>query len=143
MTGYTGSVWIDTEPVLVGVPLQPDLNVQDRPEIFLARGESIPVELWIDDVEVRFLDASRLGKDTKDVAFRQLFRDNFNRYEGALFPRQGGWAPGAVEVKAEDKLGREAAGEIIKPLRTAHSGEKAEGPTIFMGIFDGFSVHSG
>ena len=73
MTGYTGSVWIDTEPVLVGVPLQPDLNVQDRPEIFLARGESIPVELWIDDVEVRFLDASRLGKDTKDVAFRQLF----------------------------------------------------------------------
>jgi RHS repeat-associated protein len=130
MTGYTGSVWIDSEPVLVGVPLQPDLNVQDRPEVSIARGESIPVEIWIDDVDVRFLDASRPGNDTKDVAFRPLFRDNFNRYEGALFPRQGGWAPGAVEVKAEDKFRSEAAGEIMKPLRTAQSGEEVEGPVI-------------
>ena len=130
MTGYTGSVWIDGEPVLVGVPLQPDLNVQDRPEIFLARGESIPVELWVDDVEVRFLDASLPLKDKTGVTFRPLFRDNFNRYEGALFPRQGGWAPGAVEVKAEEKLRREAAGVIMKPLRTAQSGEEAEGPVI-------------
>lgn len=130
MTGYTGSVWIDSEPVLTGVPLQPDLNVQDRPEISLAGGESIPVEIWIDDVDVRFLDASRPGNDTKEVAFRPLFRDNFNRYEGALFPRQGGWAPGAVEVKAEEKFRSEAAGEIMKPLRTAQSGEEAEGPVI-------------
>jgi hypothetical protein len=29
MTRYSGSVWIDGGPVLAGVPLQPDLDVQD------------------------------------------------------------------------------------------------------------------
>ena len=46
------------------------------------------------------------------------------------FARTWGWAPGAVEVKAEEKLRREAAGEIMKPLRTAQFGEEAEGPAI-------------
>jgi len=33
-------------------------------------------------------------QDSTEVVFKPLFKDNFNRYERALFPRQGGWMPG-------------------------------------------------
>ena len=124
MTGYTGSVWIDSEPVLVGVPLQPDLNVQDRPEITLIRGASVPIALWIDDVEVGFQDISLFGKDQKEVEPQRLFRDNFNGYESALFPLQGGWKAESDEVRQAERLKAESTVEGIKASKAAETGER-------------------
>ena len=124
MTGYTGSVWIDTEPVLVGVPLQPDLNVQDRPEISLTRGASVPIILWIDDVEVGFEDISLFGKNPTEVEPQRIFRDNFNRYESALFPRQGGWDPKRVEARPAEELRAESTVEGMKASKAAETGER-------------------
>jgi RHS repeat-associated protein len=94
MTNYSGSVWIDDQPVLSNVPLNTDLDVQRSPEISLSGNPGIPVKVWIDDLDVKFLDRSMILQDSAEVVFRPLFRDNFNRYERALFPRQGGWMPG-------------------------------------------------
>ncbi len=91
MTNYTGSVWIDDQPIVSGVPLKTDLDVRSAPEISLSRGPEVAVKLWIDDLDVRFVDLSRMGQE---VVFRPLFRDNFNGYERALFPGQGGWLLG-------------------------------------------------
>ncbi len=124
MTGYTGSVWIDGEPVLVGVPLQPDLNVQDRPEISLTRLASLPIVLWIDDVEVGFQDISLFGKDQKEVEPQRLFRDNFNGYESALFPLQGGWISGGDEAQQAEKLKAESTVEGAKASKAAETGER-------------------
>jgi len=114
MTGYTGFVWIDGEPVLVGVPLQPDLNVQDRPEISLTRLASVPIALWIDDVEVGFQDISLFGKNPTEVEPQRIFRDNFNRYEGALFPLQGGWIFEGDEAQQAEKLKAETTNGNIR-----------------------------
>jgi len=124
MTGYTGSVWIDTEPVLVGVPLQPDLNVRDRPEISLTRLASVPIVLWIDDVEVGFQDISLIGKNPTEVEPRRLFRDNFNRYESALFPLQGGWISEGDEAQQAEKLKAESTVEGAKASKAAETGER-------------------
>ena len=124
MTGYTGSVWIDGEPVLVGVPLQPDLNVQDRPEISLTRSASLPIALWIDDVEVGFQDISLFGKDQKEVEPQRLFRDNFNGYESAFFPLQGGWISGGDEAQQAEKLKAESTVEGAKASKAAETGER-------------------
>jgi RHS repeat-associated protein len=98
MTNYSGSVWIDDQPVLSNVPLKTDLDVQRSPEISLSGNPGIPVKVWIDDLDVKFLDQSFMVQDSTEVVFKLLFRDNFNRYERALFPRQGGWMPGQDSV---------------------------------------------
>lgn len=125
MTNYTGSVWIDNRPVLTSVPLREDMDVQASPEISISRGVSVPVELWIDDLEVGFLDMSLNGRDTADVAFRPLFRDNFNKYEIARFPRQGGWLPGPLEIPDGENGRREAGEEGAEMLRAVGSEEGA------------------
>ena len=124
MIRYSGSVWIDGEPVLAGVPLQPDLNVQDRPEISLTRGASVPIGLWIDDVEVGFEDASLLGKDPSRLESRRLFRDNFNRYESALFPLEGGWKAEGGEARQVGTLKAEAALEGMKAAKAEETGDR-------------------
>ena len=47
-----------------------------------------------------------------------MFSDNFNRYESARFPRQGGWLPGPVEIPDEEKVRSEVAEEGAETLRT-------------------------
>ena len=90
-----------------------------RPSSRSTRDGSVPVELWIDDVGVEFVDLSLLGRDPADVAFRPLFRDNFDRYESALFPRQGGWRSMQTEVRGK------AAEEGAEMLRAAREEEEA------------------
>lgn len=126
MTDYTGSVWVDNEPVLSKVPLKADLDVQSPPEISLSRGRDLPVKLWIDDMDVRFLDQSLLGQDTTDVVFKPLFRDNFDKYETALFPRQGGWLLGLGQASDEERVRREAADESEQESKAA----SAEGTSV-------------
>jgi RHS repeat-associated protein len=111
MTNYSGSVWIDSQPVLSNVPLNTDLDVQRSPEISLSGTPGIPVKVWIDDVDVRFLDQSLIVQDSTEVVFKPLFRDNFNRYERALFPRQGGWIPGQELVAGDTRIQEEIAQE--------------------------------
>jgi RHS repeat-associated protein len=108
MTDYTGSVWIDAQPIVSGVPLRTDLDVERAPEIALRRGPEVAVKLWIDDLDVRFVDVSRMGEDWAKLVFRPLFRDNFNRYESDLFPG-GGWLQGPGRLAGEaGSPGREA-----------------------------------
>jgi hypothetical protein len=108
MTDYTGSVWIDDQPIVSGVPLKTDLDVERAPEIALRRGPDVAVKLWIDDLDVRFVDLSRMGEDRAKLVFRPLFRDNFNRYESDLFPG-GGWLQGPGRLAGEaGSPGREA-----------------------------------
>jgi RHS repeat-associated protein len=123
MTQYTGSVWIDGEPILFSVPLQPNLNVHDRPEISLSRGASVPIGLWIDDVEVGFEDAGLLGKDPSKVESRRLFRDNFNRYESALFPLEGGWKAEDREVRQADRIKTESSVEGMTASKADVTGD--------------------
>ncbi len=111
MTNYTGSVWIDNQPIVSGVPLKTDLDVRSTPEISLSRGPEVAVKLWIDDLDVRFVDLSRMGQD---VVFRPLFRDNFNGYERAIFPGQGGWLLG---TPGEGKIVGETAAEGGRMMR--------------------------
>jgi RHS repeat-associated protein len=74
----------------------------------LTRGPDVAVKLWIDDLEVRFVDLSRMGEDRAKLVFRPLFRDNFNRYESDLFPG-GGWLQGPGRFAGEaGSPGREA-----------------------------------
>ena len=130
MTNYTGSVWVDNEPVLSNVPLKADLNVQSLPEISLSRGQDLPVKLWIDDMDVRFLDQSLLGQDMTDVVFKPLFRDNFDKYETALFPRQGGWLLGLGQATNEERDRRKAADEGAQVLKAASAEGPAESPKV-------------
>ena len=112
MTNRTGSVWIDDEPVLAGVPLREDLDVESPPELSLSRDASVPVELWIDDVEVGFVDLGRAGE--AELAFRPLLRDNFGRYASSRFPWQGGWRPVRSEVRGE---AAEEGAEMLRAVR--------------------------
>ena len=115
MTTYTGSVWIDSRPIVVGVPLKADLDVRSVPEISLS-SSTVAVKLWIDDLEVRFVDLSRLGQDRPEVVFRPLFRDNFERYGRALFPEQGGWRVGPGQAAGGEKGLRESSEESGRML---------------------------
>ena len=96
LTNYSGSVWIDDQPVLSNVPLNTDLDVQRSPEVSLTGNPDVQAKIWVDDLDVRFLDRSQLTPESSEVVFRPLFRDNFNRYERALFPRRGGWLKDAI-----------------------------------------------
>jgi len=64
----------------------------------LSGNPGIPVKVWIDDLDVKFLDQSLMVQDSTEVVFKPLFKDNFNRYERALFPGQSGWMPGQDSV---------------------------------------------
>ncbi|OGD15989.1 MAG: hypothetical protein A2W20_07645 [Candidatus Aminicenantes bacterium RBG_16_66_30] len=46
MTTYTGSVWIDNQPIVSGVPLKADLDVRSVPEISLS-SSTVAVKLWM------------------------------------------------------------------------------------------------
>jgi RHS repeat-associated protein len=109
MTNYSGSVWIDNQPVLSSVPLNTDLDVQRPPEISLSGNPKISMKLWIDDVEVKFLDQHLMTQDSTEIVFRPLFKDNFNRYEIAFFPRNGGWLSGKDLIAGDPvSLGKHA-----------------------------------
>ncbi len=123
MTNYTGAVWIDNRPILSGVPLEADLDVHDAPEVSLSCGPE--VTLWIDDLDVRFLDLSRIGEDREGVVFRPLFRDNFNRYATSLLPREGGWLPGLERIQGGEKRQGETAGEGAEMRQAARTEEQA------------------
>ena len=131
MTNYTGSVWVDNEPVLSNVPLKADLDIQSQPEISVSRDQRVPVTLWIDDMDVGFIDQSLVGQDMAEVVFKPLFRESFNRYESALFPRQGGWLL-LEHVPSEEKVRSDAADEGLQALQAA----QAEGTKASFGIDD-------
>jgi len=114
---YTGSVWIDNEPILSGVPLRTDLDIQRPAEISLELGQEVPVKLWVDDIDVRFVDQSSVGQDPERVALRPLIRDNFNRYESALFPREGGWLSGRERARRQGETA-EAGAEMLRAAQT-------------------------
>jgi len=137
MTNYAGSVWVDGEPILTNIPLQTDLDILRPAEISLSRGEDVSVKLWIDDMDVRFIDQSLMGQNTEDVVFRPLFRDNFNRYESALFPREGGWLPGLEPARAGEQNQGETAEEGAQVLQAARTEEAASS-----GIDDGMYASS-
>ncbi len=118
---YTGSVWVDDEPILSGVPLRTDLDVRRPAEISLDPGPEVSVKLWIDDLDVKFADRSVLGQDPEGVVFRPLFRDNFNRYESVLFPREGGWLPGRTKA-LEQLQGTEEGAEAMRAVETGQTG---------------------
>ena len=128
MTNYTGSVLVDNEPVLSNVPLKADLNVQSPPEISLSRGQDLPVKLWIDDMDVRFLDQSLLGQDMTDVVFKPLFRDNFDKYETALCRAAG--SVGLGQLTNEERDRRKAADEGAQVLKAASAEGPAESPKV-------------
>jgi len=137
MSNFTGSVWVDSEPILSGVPLRTDLDIQRPAEISLSRGQDVPVKLWIDDLDVRFVDQSLMGHNTEDVVFRPLFRDNFNRYESARFPREGGWLPGLEPARAGEQNQGEMAEEGTQVQQAARTEEAASS-----GIDDGIYASS-
>jgi RHS repeat-associated protein len=125
MTNYTGAVWIDNQPIVAGVPLKADLDVLTAPEVSLSRGPEVLVELWIDDMDVRFVDLSQVGQDQPEFVFRPLFRDNFNRYESALFPRAGGWIPGLGQAQGGEKRQGETVEEGTQAMRAVRTEETA------------------
>jgi RHS repeat-associated protein len=124
MTRFTGTVWIDNVLVLGDVPLRQDFDVQARPEISFARAASVPIMLWVDDMEVGFQDISLLGKDPTGVEPRRLFRDNFNGYESALFPRQGGWIARGDEARQAEALKAESAVENAVSAKAVETDER-------------------
>jgi RHS repeat-associated protein len=130
MTRYAGSVWIDNALVLGDIPLRQDFGVQAQPEISISRAVSLPIMLWVDDMEVGFRDISFLGKDPNEVEPRRLFSDNFNSYETALFPRQGGWIDRGDESRQADKLKAESVVENSISSKAAETGERAVAATI-------------
>jgi RHS repeat-associated protein len=135
MSNYSGSVWVDSEPILTDIPLQTDLDVQRPAEISLSRSQDVPVKLWIDDLDVRFVDKSHMGQNQPEVAFRPLFRDNFNRYESALFPKDGGWLPGLEQARSGEQRQGETAEEGTQVVRT-------EAAAVSSGIDDGVYASS-
>ena len=126
---------IDDQPVLGNVPLKTDLDVQRSSEISLSRSQDVPVKLWIDDLDVRFVDKSHMGQNQPEVAFRPLFRDNFNRYESALFPKDGGWLPGLEQARSGEQRQGETAEEGTQVVRT-------EAAAVSSGIDDGVYASS-
>jgi len=128
MTTYTGSVWIDNQPIVSGVPLKADLDVRSEPEVSLS-SSTVAVKLWIDDLDIRFVDLSRLGQDQPEVVFRPLFRDNFERYGRALFPEQGGWHVGPGQAAGGEKGLRETSEESgrMQQKDSAEAGEARSG----------------
>jgi len=131
---YTGSVWVDNEPILSSIPLRTDLDVQKTAEISLGRSADVSVRLWIDDLDVRFVDLSQVGQDQPEVVFRPLFRDNFNRYENALFPKEGGWLPGPGQARIGERRQGEGAEEDAQVLQAART-EAAASSGIDDGIY--------
>ena len=70
-------------------------------------------------MEVGFQDISLFGKDQKEVEPQRLFRDNFNGYESAFFPLQGGWISGGDEAQQAEKLKAESTVEGAKASKAA------------------------
>ncbi len=90
---FSGSVWIDSLPVIADAPLQAaDLKPESTSQMSLRDGEGVSVNLWIDDVEVRFLDQSDAGQETDDGSFRRIFKDSFGGYDSPELLAKGGWA---------------------------------------------------
>jgi len=85
---------------------------------------------WIDDMEIKFLDLSPVSEDPGEVAFRSLFKDNFNRYETALFPREGGWLPSLEQVQGGEKRQGETAEEGAQVPQAARTEETAPRPSV-------------
>lgn len=124
MTNYTGAVWIDSRPILNTVPLKADLDVRAAPEVSLSHGPE--VTLWVDDLDVRFIDLSRTGQYLERVVFRPLFRDNFGRYATSLLPREGGWLPGLEKVQGGEKMRQGETGrEGVQMQQAARTEERS------------------
>ena len=82
---------IDSEPIVSDIPLSEDLEAKTPTEISIRGGPDVPVKLWLDDVEVKFIDQSSGLETIDNAAYKPVLRDHFGRYESLLFPDKGGW----------------------------------------------------
>ncbi len=123
MRKYSGSVWIDSLPVITDAQLQAtDLNIKSTSEISLRSGTDISVNLWIDDVEVKFLDLTDDLQQLEGGPLRRILKDNFNRYESPQLLANGGWdatIDGADTAATASNIGQ--AGQRNAPQRRSSS----------------------
>lgn len=82
MCSYSGSVWIDEKPIISGVSLNTEtLGPEPASRVVLDKTRDISVSLWIDGMEVGFLDLSDPPSRIEAGAYGRLSRDHFRKYE--------------------------------------------------------------
>ncbi len=117
MSNYSGSVWIDDQPVVSNVPLTVDLKVKSSAEISIQSSTDVPIKLWLDDVEVKFIDQNSPQPGIEAAAFMPVLKEHFNRYESKVFPAKGGWINVLETAEADTKT----------PAGTARSENREDG----------------
>jgi YD repeat-containing protein len=104
LNNYSGSAWIDDRIIVENVPLRMGLNADSPPEISMSCGVDMPVEIWIEDLEVKLLGQSlKAQNEEEELIIQPIIRDNFDKYEIGLFPAKGGWLTGQEMVNRDKR----------------------------------------
>lgn len=128
MRSYTGSVWIDERPILSGISLNTEtLGPEATSRVGLDKTRDISVSLWIDDMEVGFLDLNDAPLRIEPGSYGRLFRDRFDKYENSSLLAEGGWRIAApnVDLTSADPTdapggrAKETGGGKLVPKETA------------------------
>jgi len=105
LSNDTGSLWLDEQLIVENMPLNKQLATSSSPDISFSCGSGEPVQVWVDDLEVKLLDQTRKPESEEEVLLmlKPLIWDGFNSYETGKFPEKGGWVSGQpTEGEASD-----------------------------------------
>jgi RHS repeat-associated protein len=130
LSTYTGSVWIDGQPILSNVPLNTELRARAYPEISVQGGGDFPVKLWLDDLAIKLKDKGAAPHGTEEPALQTLVKEDFNKYESMLFPMNGGWTT-RQDIVANNEQGtskrvnQDTEGGFLPPANSPLAGKGA------------------
>ena len=92
LNNYSGSAWMDDRIIVENTPLSMSLNADSASVISMSCGAEIPVKIWVEDLEVKYLDLNLKPQNEEDEPIiKPLIKDSFDKYESGLFPEKGGW----------------------------------------------------
>lgn len=130
----TGSVWLDGGLMVENMPLNMQLAAESSPDISFSYGSGEPVQVWVDDLEVKLLDQTHKPQSEEEVLLmlKPLIWDGFNRYETGKFPEKGGWvtAQPPVSEASDGKAGTDTGinaveGATAGAIRIATTGSRS------------------
>jgi len=97
----TGSVWIDERPIIEGFPLNAKIIGDSSTASALSYTSSVPIRIWIEDLDVRLLDknAESLSQEDTGVIIKPLIWEGFNKYQIGSLPAGWIWEIGQKAIQ--------------------------------------------
>lgn len=103
----TGSVWIDERPIIEGFPLNAKIIGDSSTASALSYTSSVPVRIWIEDLDVQLLDknAENLSQEDTGLATKPLIWEGFNKYQVGSLPAGWVWDIGRKAIQEDSDRG--------------------------------------